>query len=253
MSLPQKKYYRQRAHANPIADHLFDYPVRPDEMDWSKLYPSVFESPSEPNDSESTSKRSKPPSVEFVDVGCGYGGLLVELSALFPHTLMLGLEIRVKVSDYVRERIEALRLQHPGSYQNIAVIRSNAMKYMPNYFGKAQLKKMFILFPDPHFKKKKQKWRIISSTLLSEYAYVLAEEGILYTMTDVKDVHDWMVCHLDDHPLFRRQTDAESANDPVIEKLYESTEEGKKVTRNKGDKYMAVYVRVADPYVLMET
>ena len=30
--LPQKRYYRQRAHSNPIADHCFDYPVRPDQV-----------------------------------------------------------------------------------------------------------------------------------------------------------------------------------------------------------------------------
>jgi len=36
-----------------------------------------------------------------------------------------------------------------------------------------QLTKMFFLFPDPHFKKTKHKWRIISPTLLAEYAYVL--------------------------------------------------------------------------------
>lgn len=39
-----------------------------------------------------------------------------------------------------------------------------------------QLCKMFFLFPDPHFKKTKHKWRIISSTLLAEYAYVLREQ-----------------------------------------------------------------------------
>ena len=41
----------------------------------------------------------------FADVGCGYGGLLVQLSPMFPDKLMLGLEIRVKVSDYVRDRL----------------------------------------------------------------------------------------------------------------------------------------------------
>lgn len=35
---------------------------------------------------------------------------------------------------------------------------------------------MFFLFPDPHFKKTKHKWRIISTTLLAEYAYVLCEQ-----------------------------------------------------------------------------
>jgi tRNA (guanine-N7-)-methyltransferase len=99
--------------------------------------------------------------VEFVDIGCGYGGLLVELSPMFPETLMLGLEIRVKVSDYVHDRVLALREEHPGAYQNVSVLRTNAMKYLPNLFHKGQLSKMFFLYPDPHFKKTKHKWRII--------------------------------------------------------------------------------------------
>ena len=47
------------------------------------------------------------------------------------------------------------------------------MKYLPNFFLKGQLSKMFFLFPDPHFKKAKHKWRIINETLIAEYAYVL--------------------------------------------------------------------------------
>ena len=43
MELPQKKYYRQRAHSNPLADHNFDYPTDPDSMDWNKHYPSFNE------------------------------------------------------------------------------------------------------------------------------------------------------------------------------------------------------------------
>lgn len=52
---------------------------------------------------------------------------------------MLGLEIRVKVSDYVRDRIQSLRASEPEKYQNIACIRSNAMKYLPNFFCKGQV------------------------------------------------------------------------------------------------------------------
>jgi tRNA (guanine-N7-)-methyltransferase len=123
---------------------------------------------------------------------------------------MLGMEIRVKVSDYVRDRIVALRQQNPGHFQNIAVLRSNAMKYLPNFFIKGQLEKMFFLFPDPHFKKAKHKWRIINDTLLAEYAYVLKEkEGKLYTATDVEDLHEWMTRHLSDHPLFQVRSQSE--------------------------------------------
>ncbi|KAJ1677095.1 tRNA (guanine-N(7)-)-methyltransferase (tRNA(m7G46)-methyltransferase), partial [Spiromyces aspiralis] len=80
------------------------------------------------------------------------------------------------------------------------------------------------------------------------YAYALRVGGIVYTITDVKDLHDWMVKHLDDHPLFERIPDSELANDPVIPCVSNSTEEGKKVTRNRGDKYLACYRRVEDPY-----
>lgn len=36
--------------------------------------------------------------------------------------------------------------------------------------------------------------------------------------------------------------------DPVISKIYDSTEEGQKVTRNSGEKYLAVFRRIVDPY-----
>ncbi|KAK3102739.1 hypothetical protein FSP39_013572 [Pinctada imbricata] len=222
-------------------------------MNWSELYPEFFsrddgaqsKSSAESNQSDFNScNQSK---VEFADIGCGYGGLLVALSTIFPDKLMLGMEIRIKVSDYVRERITALREQHRGQYQNIACLRANAMKFLPNFFEKGQLTKMFFLFPDPHFKKTKHKWRIISQTLLAEYAYVLRVGGIVYTITDVKDLHEWMVKHLDDFPLFQRIPEEDLADDPVIENLYSSTEEGQKVTRNKGDKFLAVYRRIEDP------
>ncbi|XP_077153904.1 tRNA (guanine-N(7)-)-methyltransferase isoform X1 [Ranitomeya variabilis] len=248
VSLPQKRYYRQRAHSNPMADHTFQYPVRPEEMDWSQYYPEYFKPPSLDSSHDDVKDlvevKEQQYAVEFADIGCGYGGLLVALSPLFPNTLMLGLEIRVKVSDYVQDRIKSLRACHPGQYQNIACIRSNAMKYLPNFFRKAQLSKMFFLFPDPHFKKTKHKWRIISSTLLAEYAYVLRVGGLVYTITDVEEVHEWMVTHFTEHPLFERVSKEKLADDIIVDKLGTATEEGKKVQRNKGQNFLAVFCRV---------
>ena len=58
---------------------------------------------------------------------------------MFPDSLMVGMEIRVKVSDYVKDRIQALRMQNDGKYQNIACVRTNAMKFLPNFFRKGQV------------------------------------------------------------------------------------------------------------------
>ena len=91
---PQKKYYRQRAHTNPLADHSFDYPVKPSA--WTSTFGNLFD-----NVPQSCVKQDGNPNVTFADVGCGYGGLLLKLSTMFPQNLALGMEIRVKVSDYV--------------------------------------------------------------------------------------------------------------------------------------------------------
>ncbi len=169
------------------------------------------------------------------------------LSELYPEVISLGLEIRVKVSDYVMDKIKALQHNHPSRYGNIAVLRANAMKYLPNFFHKAQLLKMFFLFPDPHFKKTKHKWRIINHSLLAEYAYVLQVGGVVYTATDVLELHEWMCSHISEFPLFERLRDEQLSEDPIVPLLSESTEEGKKVARSGGSVYIACFRRIADP------
>ena len=239
--LPQKRFYRQRAHANPFSDHELAYPARPDDMDWSNLFPDA-----------------KGRRVEICDIGCGFGGLIVALAPHFRDTLILGLEIRSQVSLYVEERLAALKHRHAtagdgvaesdvGLYDNTACLRANAMKFLPNFFHRGQLSKAFFCFPDPHFKGRKHKARIITPQLLAEYAYAIRAGGILYTITDVKDLHLWMKKHLDAHPMFDRLSEEEEAADLCVKEMYVQTEEGKKVERNGGDKWVACYRRVEDP------
>jgi tRNA (guanine-N7-)-methyltransferase len=164
------------------------------------------------------------------------------------------MEIRTSVTEYVVEKLRALRLQNQAStpqlYQNAACLRANTMKFLPNFFSKAQLDKIFLCFPDPHFKQRKHKARIVSYTLNSEYAYVLKPGGVVYTITDVKDLHEWMVGHFEKHPSFTRceesfEGEGEGA-DECVGIMRTETEEGKKVTRNGGIKYVACFRRVEE-------
>lgn len=114
-----------------------------------------------------------------------------------------------------------------------------------------------------------------STTLLAEYAHVLKVGGICYTVTDVKggshrgsyacvfpfaetdklrrlprtDLHDWMMHHLQLHPLFEYIPTEEllAAKDPVLLAAMTSTEEGIKVERNKGQKWAGCFRRIEDP------
>lgn len=230
--LPRKRFYRARAHSNPLSDSHFPIPISPAHVDYSLHFPHFSEADS--------SKK-----VEFADIGCGFGGLLIALATLFPETLMIGMELRDKVTEYVKERVLALRKTHPGQYQNVSVVRTNSMKYIPNYFEKGQLTKMFFLFPDPHFKEKNHRRRVISTHLLDEYAYVLKAGGIIYTITDVEELGEWMKSCLDKHPMFEALTQEELEVDPVVKLLSSATEEGQKVARNGGQTFTAVFRRIA--------
>ncbi|KAF2255804.1 guanine-N(7)--methyltransferase [Trematosphaeria pertusa] len=258
-ALPKKKFYRQRAHANPFSDHALTYPKSPADMGWASLYPAYAVKNGEEGKAENEShdqteeeqRRAKAimKNVEIADIGCGFGGLLFALAPKFPDTLMLGMEIRISVTEYVVDKIRALRTQHASTsaYQNISCLRANTMKFLPNFFSKHQLSKIFLCFPDPHFKQRKHKARIVSYTLNSEYAFVLRPGGIVYTITDVQDLHEWMVEHFERHPSFERVGEEEQEADECVRVMKSETEEGKKVERNGGTKFVALYRRVEDP------
>lgn len=121
------------------------------------------------------------------------------------------------------------------------------MKFLPNFFEKHQLSKIFLCFPDPHFKARKHKARIVSATLNSEYAYITRPGGIIYTITDVEDLHNWMVNHFETHPAFDRIPEEDQEVDECVKIMRTKTEEGMKVERNKGPKYVALFRRLEDP------
>ncbi|KAI9905810.1 hypothetical protein PsorP6_013970 [Peronosclerospora sorghi] len=258
--LPQKKFYRARAHCNPLSHNdCFKYPKTPDEMDWSVHYPRI-----------------ENPFVTFVSnhyfIANREGGFLgcrlrfrwthwldkcfqltLKLGEMFPDKLTLALEIRAKVTEYVRLRIEALRAEHPNQFQNVSALRTNAMRYLPHYFHKGQITKMFFCFPDPQFKARLHRRRIINTPLLAEYAYLLAPGGILYTITDVEELHEWHVEKCSSHPCFTRIPDSELDADPCVKAMMEETEEGKKVARGGGKKYVAVFRRKANEDIITDT
>lgn len=245
-------------------------------MDWNQYYPAYATSTKEStattttttisygkddkdNTIITTSTISKP--VTVADIGCGFGGLLFALAPKLPDSLLLGLEIRTSVTEFVQEKTKALRLQHAKNnsittttttnpnhaFHNVSCLRANTMKFLPNFFTKAQLEKIFLCFPDPHFKARKHKARIVSTMLCSEYAFVVKPGGKIYTITDVEALHQWMVEHLGAHPSFERVGEEEVEADACVEVMKTETEEGKKVTRNGGKKFVAVFRRLEDP------
>ena len=245
---------RIRAHANPLCDVDIYVPLTPLHMNWSSLYPNMNNIIKNNNDNHSTADITSISTTStatsrfhptIADIGCGFGGLTVSLSTALPDKYIIAVEIRDKVVDIVRKRIIDLQSTGTPQYNNIAVIECNFMKHMNSYFMKSSLEKLFFCFPDPHFKRSNYRRRIINTSFLDYYTYILQLDGLLYFITDVYDLYVWMCEHCDIHPLLMRITDNEWLdNDKCYQLIYNDTEEGQKVTRIHGNKYSAVYRRI---------
>lgn len=230
---------RTRPHRNPLADNDDEHPESPfDFADKMKAhYPQMSSG------------------VEIVDIGCAFGGMLFRMAPLFPTTCMLGLEIRPKVVAFAQEKATALRVENREDpslhFRNIWFEQLNVMKYGSNCFVKGQLKMLFFCYPDPHWKRKNIRRRIISPSLVQEYAFWLRVGGLLFTVSDVEGLEKWMTECLDACPLFRRLTEKELADDARVSEVLEiaknASEDAQRTERKGLNKYFAVHVRVSSP------
>ena len=222
----KKSKKRVRAHVNVFSPPERPPPRDPQDVKWAELFPGWREGAS----------------VDMVDVGCGFGGLLEHLSPAWPDRFILGLEIRDRVVEAVEDRLRKLQ-EKDAAYGNTGVINMNAMKHLPNYFTRGQLQAMFFLYADPHFKKSKQKSRIITVDLCDVYAYCLAPGGRLYTATDVEDLHDWEVAALRAHPCFEELGPEALADDPNVPIMLSATDEAAKAKREGRGQWYSVFRR----------
>ncbi|KAI5150216.1 tRNA (guanine-N7-)-methyltransferase [Enteropsectra breve] len=206
-----KKYYRCHAHTNPFRYEMLDLPNAPEEMDWSLHF-----------------ENGKAP--EFIDIGCGYGRFLFKSAEATPAANVLGLEIRDKVVEFVELRTKDIK--------NASVIKTNALLFLPNYFQPKSLSKIFILFPDPHFKKRKQKGRVVCRQMMQVYKFLLKDDGEIYISTDVDHLFKDMCQVFDDSGLFEMK---EPENDVLFEMCYKDTNEAHRAGVKSGHTFGRIY------------
>ena len=80
---------------------------------------------------------------------------------------------------------------------------------------------------------------------MAEYAYVLKQDARVYIVTDVKQLYDWMYDHFKRFPLFEELSKEELEDDLIVPYLFDTSEEGQKVTRNNGEKFYSVFKKIS--------
>lgn len=113
-----------------------------------------------------------------VDVGCAHGDFLIERARLQPDCNFLGLEIRLPMV----ERTNA-KLAREG-LDNIRLLRCNANQSWRDLFAERPLRRVYVHFPDPWFKAKHHKRRVVTPDFVAAIRETLEPGGEFRFMTD---------------------------------------------------------------------
>jgi tRNA (guanine-N7-)-methyltransferase len=145
-----------------------------------------------------------------LEIGPGpKAGFLLERAAAAPEVAIVGLEIRKKWATVGDER-----LAKQGYGDRARVFCEDARLALPRLRPDGSVKRVFLHFPDPWWKKRHHKRLVMGDVFLDEVARLLEPAGELYVQTDVEERAELYEGAVARHPAF--ETAGESPGSPRI-------------------------------------
>jgi tRNA (guanine-N7-)-methyltransferase len=136
-----------------------------------------------------------------VELGCAEAHFLIDRAVTEPQALLVGVEIR-------RELVEAVN--QDGARRGLDNLRSvfaNMSVDLPRLFAEGSVRRFFLNFPDPWFKSRQHKRRVIGPGLIAELARALEPGGELYVMTDIFALALDAMAALEESPFYESATE----------------------------------------------
>jgi tRNA (guanine-N7-)-methyltransferase len=137
-----------------------------------------------------------------LEIGFGRGAFLLGRAAAAPEVRIVGLEIKAKWAYLVEERRKARGLPNARAYGE------DVREALPRLGPDGVLGRAYVFFPDPWWKKRHAKRRVLDPALLDGLARLLrgsaagAPPGELFVQTDVEERAEEVVALLRAHPAF---------------------------------------------------
>lgn len=132
-----------------------------------------------------------------IEIGPGRGGFMFERAAAAPEAALVGFEIRRKWATIVDRRLDKI-----GLGKRARVFSEDAKSALPRLMPDASVRRFFMHFPDPWWKKRHQKRLVMGDVLLDAVVRLLEPGGELFVQTDVEERADQYETMIGDHPGF---------------------------------------------------
>ncbi len=114
-----------------------------------------------------------------LEVGSGHGGFAAAYAALHPSTRLVAIEQRRKYAEQTSARCDRKELR------NVAVVCADAALAVPRLFADATVSAVHIHFPDPWWKRRHHRRRLITERFAQLLYRKLAAKGRVDLRTDV--------------------------------------------------------------------
>jgi tRNA (guanine-N7-)-methyltransferase len=134
-----------------------------------------------------------------VEIGCADARFLFERAPRHPHTTFVGLEIREPLVDDVNQRAAEAGLS------NLRASFAHVNHDLDSLFEDARLTRVFINFPDPWFKRRHHKRRVLNDELADVLAKKIHPGGELFFQSDIWDIALDAMATLEAAPAFVNQ------------------------------------------------
>lgn len=119
-----------------------------------------------------------------VELGSGKGLFLVNGSQASPEHDFLGVELARKYAHYTAYRLASLDVP------NARIFSGDGLKLFHEHLKSESTHAVHVYFPDPWWKTRHKKRRIMNSALIADIQRVLVDGGRLHFWTDVKEYFD---------------------------------------------------------------
>ena len=124
-----------------------------------------------------------------VDIGCAAGEFLFDLALENTNWNYIGIEIRERLVNTAKLKLRDKEIK------NLYFVFGNAYKILNDFESKfivQNLKSISFNFPDPWFKKRHYKRRVIQPEFINFLSNSLQKGTLIFIKTDVKDLFDYM-------------------------------------------------------------